>query len=136
MNDAYSTHTGEHIATDTPADWMGRAGVPAPEYDPQTHGCFWRNGAWELVAVQPAKPPVPMSCTNRQGKLALIDLGYYTAATDLLAAIEDPTEKLKAEVEWSAPTFERTSPFLNAVWAQLGGTQEQLDDAFRLAVTL
>lgn len=136
MNDAYSPHTGEHIKTDTPADWMGRAGVPAPEYDPATHGCFWRGDAWELVAAQPAKPPVPQSCTNRQGKLALIELGYYTAATDLLAAIEDPTEKLKAEVEWSAPTFERTNPFLNAVWAQLGGTQEQLDDAFRLAATL
>lgn len=79
---------------------------------------------------------VPQSCTNRQGKLALIELGHYTTVTDLLAAIEDPIEKLKAEVEWNAPTFERNSPFLNAVWAQLGGTQEQLDDAFRLAVTL
>ena len=88
-------------------------------------------GVW----VEPPAP-VPQSCTNRQAKLALIELGFYTQATDLLAANTDPVEKLKAEVEWDAPTFERASPFLNNVWAQLGGTQEQLDDAFRLAVTL
>lgn len=83
-----------------------------------------------------APAPVPPSCTNRQAKLALIELGFYTHATDLLAAITDPVDKLKAEVEWDAPTFERSSQFLNGVWEQLGGTQEQLDDAFRLAVTL
>ena len=58
MNDAYSPHTGEHIKTDQPADWMGRAGVPAPEYDPQTHGCFWRGDAWVIEAV-PAPEPEP-----------------------------------------------------------------------------
>ena len=89
----------------------------------------------EGVWVEPPAP-VPQSCTNRQAKLALIELGFYTQATDLLAANTDPVERLKAEVEWDAPTFERASPFLNNVWAQLGGTQEQLDDAFRLAVTL
>lgn len=88
-------------------------------------------GVW----VEPPQP-VPQSCTNRQGKLALIELGLYTQALDLLAAITDPVEKLKADVEWSAPTFERTSPFLNGVWQQLQQSQEQLDDAFRLAVTL
>lgn len=36
MNDTYSPHTGEHIATDSPAPWMGRAGTSAPEYNPQT----------------------------------------------------------------------------------------------------
>ena len=53
MNDTYSPHTGEHIATDSPAPWMGRAGTSAPEYNPHTHGCFWRDDAWEIAAVQP-----------------------------------------------------------------------------------
>lgn len=88
-----------------------------------------------VVWVEPLQP-VPQSCTNRQGKLALIELGWYTQALDLLAAITDPVEKLKADVEWNAPTFERSSPFLNGVWQQLHQSQEQLDDAFRLAVTL
>lgn len=104
------------------------SGRPEPHYVAQLVGGV---GVW----VEPPAP-VPPSCTNRQAKLALIELGFYTHATDLLAAITDPVEKLKAEVEWDAPTFERGSPFLNNVWAQLGGTQEQLDDAFRLAVTL
>nr|WP_314711537.1 hypothetical protein [uncultured Comamonas sp.] len=101
---------------------------PEPHYIVEVVGGM---GVW----VEPPAP-VPPSCTNRQAKLALIELGFYTHATDLLAAITDPVAKLKAEVEWNAPTFERGSPFLNGVWEQLGGTQEQLDDAFRLAVTL
>ena len=101
---------------------------PAPHYICQVADGV---GLW----VEPPLP-VPQSCTNRQGKLALIELGLYTQALDLLAAIADPVEKIKADVEWSAPTFERTSPFLNGVWQQLQQSQEQLDDAFRLAVTL
>ena len=54
MSDIYSPHTGEHIKTDSPSGWMGRAGVPAPEYNPQTHGCFWRGEAWELVPAPAA----------------------------------------------------------------------------------
>lgn len=53
MQDIYSPHTGEHINTDSPAPWMVRAGVPAPEYNPQTQGCFWRGQAWEVVAANP-----------------------------------------------------------------------------------
>lgn len=87
------------------------------------------------VWVEPPQS-VPKSCPDRQVKLALIEMGLYTQALDLLAAITDPVEKLKADVEWNAPTFERDSPFLNGVWQQLQQSQEQLDDAFRLAVTL
>lgn len=136
MKDAYSPHTGEHIATDNPAPWMGRAGVPAPEYDAKTHGCFWRDGAWEIVAAEPEAAPVPAVITSAQGKLALIELGFFDAARAYLDSIADPVEKLKAQVEWDRPTWERQSPFLNATWAALVGTSEDLDDAFRLAVTL
>lgn len=136
MNDAYSPHTGEHIATDSPAQWMGRAGTPAPEYNSQTHGCFWRGGAWEIVAAQPEAAPVPVVITSAQGKLALIELGLFDAARSCLDSIVDPVEKLKAQIEWDRPTWERPSLFLNATWAALGGTSEGLDDAFRLAVTL
>lgn len=56
MNDCYSPHTGEHIRTDNPADWMGRAGTPAPAYDAETAGAFWRGEAWEIVqAVAPQR---------------------------------------------------------------------------------
>lgn len=49
-NDCYSPDTGEHIHTDNPAEWMGRSGTPAPAYDRSKEGCFWRDGAWVVVA--------------------------------------------------------------------------------------
>ena len=57
MNDLYSPATGEHINTDTPATWMGRAGKPVPDYDASISSCFWRGDDWEIVmADTPAKP--------------------------------------------------------------------------------
>ncbi|HEX7386237.1 MAG TPA: hypothetical protein VF285_03040 [Castellaniella sp.] len=54
MNDAYSPHTLEHIQTDDPAPWMGRAGVDCPAYNRQTQAAFWRGGpAWAIEDVQP-----------------------------------------------------------------------------------
>jgi len=50
MKDAYNPDTLEHISTDTPADWMLRAGVSAPAYNPNAESCFFRNGAWAIVA--------------------------------------------------------------------------------------
>ena len=136
MNDAYSPHTGEHIATDNPAAWMGRAGIPAPAYNPQTHGCFWRGDAWVLMDATMPTTPVPDACTGPQGQLALLELGKYQAARTYIDGIQDPEQKLRAEIEWSRPSWERANPFLQAIWAALGGTPGGLDDAFRLAVTL
>lgn len=90
MNDVYSPHTGEHIATDSPASWMGRSGTSAPEYNPQTHGCFWRDGAWELVAAQPDEQGFKRFYGN-----AKLDL--FTQAEQLAvvtATITDPVVKL------------------------------------------
>ena len=50
----YSPHTGEHIRTDNPADWMGRAPVSAPEYDESSSSAFWRGDYWEIVESVPA----------------------------------------------------------------------------------
>jgi len=51
LNDHYSPHTGEYIApmADT-ADWIARAGVARPDYDPATQSPFWRGDHWEIVA--------------------------------------------------------------------------------------
>lgn len=90
MNDAYSPHTSEHIATDTPADWMGRAGKPAPEYNPQTHGCFWRGDAWDVVEAAPAPVIYPKFYGNE--KLDLFTPSEQLAVVE--AAISDPVVKL------------------------------------------
>ena len=90
MNDAYSPHTGEHISTDNPAAWMGCAGTSAPEYNPQTHGCFWRDGAWEIVAAQPVAQVFKRFYGNEK-------LDLFTQAEQLAvvtATMSDPVVKL------------------------------------------
>ena len=90
MNDTYSPHTGEHIATDSPATWMGRAGTSAPEYNPHTHGCFWRGGAWVLVAAQPAAQVFKRFYGNE--KLDLFTQAEQLAVVE--ATMTDPMVKL------------------------------------------
>lgn len=139
MNDAYSPHTGEHIATDSPAPWMGRAGVPAPEYDPQAYGCFWRGDAWELVAAQPAKPPVPQSCTPAQGLVALFAVKQITE-DDLLAAIDritDPVQQYTARIGLQRATiWERESQTMQNMAVLLGLTEQDLDELFEYTVNV
>ena len=77
MNDIYSPHTGEHIITDNPADWVGKAGVPSPEYDSKPQGCFWRGDHWEVVAGG------PNAMTEEEMKQAEIEQDKkYLADTD------------------------------------------------------
>lgn len=83
-----------------------------------------------------APEPVPTSCTRRQGRLALLSHGHLDDVEAAIEAIEDPTEQRAARIEYEADTWERSNPVVQQMWQQLGGTPEQLDDLFRLAVTL
>lgn len=136
MNNIYSPYTFEHIVTEDPADWMAYASVPAPEYNHVTQGCFWRGDAWEVADSKPNKGPVPSSVSRRQGRLALLQVGRLNQVEDAIAAISDPAQKMAAQIEYEANTWARDNDFLKAMWADLGGTEEELDDLFRLAVTL
>lgn len=96
------------------------------------------------LTIQHALPPVepepasfaPQRCARRQGRLALLRAGYLAVVEQSIAAIPDPEQRMKAQIEYEADTWERDNAFLQAMWAHLGGTPEQLDDLFRLAVTL
>lgn len=103
----------------------------------------WRNNGWVVLPERPTPPepqpqpePVPTSCARRQGRLALLGVGKLDLVESAIAAIEDPTERMAAQIEYEADTWERDNAFLQAMWAQLGGTEQQLDDLFREAVTL
>lgn len=106
----------------------------------------WDGTAWQQVAnadvpplpepPDPEPEPVPHSCTRRQGRLALLAQGLLDDVEAAIAAIADPLEQREAQIEYEADTWERDSPFVQAMWAQLGGTPGQLDDLFRMAVTL
>lgn len=97
-------------------------------------GDRYENG--EFIKPAPEPTPVPASCSWRQGQKALLRAGKLEAAIADIDAIEDPFDKQDAQIEFGSPTYERASPFLQATWAQLGGTPEELDDLFRMAVTL
>ena len=84
----------------------------------------------------PDPEPVPHACTRRQGRLALLALGLLDDAEAAIAAIPNETERRAAQIEYEADTWERSSPFVQQLWDQFGGSSESLDDAFRLAVTL
>lgn len=79
---------------------------------------------------------IPKSCSRRQGRLALLAFGLDDDAEAAIAAITDPVQKREAQIEYEADTWERANPFLQRLWAQLGGTPQSLDEAFALAVTL
>lgn len=91
----------------------------------------------EHIAAIAPPTPVPASCTRRQGLLALLAYGHRRADIEaLIVAIPDEMEREAALIEYEAATWERANPFLQQMWAQLGGTPEQLDDLFRMAAAL
>ena len=127
----YSPHTGEHIETATPADWMGRTDLAPPPYDKATQSAFFRDGVWEVETAQPPAQPVPQQVTNAQGTAVLIQTGLWPQVLAYVAAIEDPVQKALAEVALNKTThWQRSSPFLNQAADALGITQAQMDELF------
>lgn len=94
------------------------------------------------LANPPQPEPVPQQCSGRQGQKALLRTPYgegsnmLSAVKELIASIPDDFMREDAELDFNAATWELGNPTLQALWAQLGGTEEQLYDLFRLAVTL
>lgn len=132
-NDCYSPHTGEHIITNNPADWMGRAGVAAPTYDSIGQGCFWRAGKWVVEDVEPVVQ-VPEIVSRTQGKAALIQAGLWAGVLAHVESIADPTAKALADVALNDTTeWRRDSAFLNEAATALGLLPGDLDGLFIVA---
>lgn len=74
--------------------------------------------------------------TRRQGRLALLQAGKLDLVESALDAIADTTEKKAAQIEYEADTWELDNPFLQSMWSQLSGTEQELNDLFTLAKTL
>ena len=108
---------------------------------PNTNPDFMAYKAWLAAGGVPepadALPtPIPATCTRRQGRLALLQAGHLATVEQTIVSIADLAQRMAAQIEYEADTWERDNAFLQGMWAQLGGTAEQLDDLFRLAVTL
>lgn len=113
-------------------EWVRMTGDrPAPHFICQLNDGV---GVW----VEPIGPQTaPASCTRRQGLLALLEFGFKRSDIEAqIAAIADETEREEAQIEYEANVWERANPRLQQMWALLEGSPEQLDDLFRLAVTL
>lgn len=133
MDDCYSPNTGEHIKTTNPAPWMGRAGLAAPAYNAQTHGCFWRDTAWEVV--EPVhKVTVPQEVTRFQARAALYNAGLLESVEAYIAQVDTP---MLVKLAWAdAQTFSRTSDMIVSVAAGLGLTDAQIDALFIAAAVI
>lgn len=80
---------------------------------------------------------VPQQVARAQGKAALIVAGLWTGVEAFVAAIEDDTERLLAEVALhDTQHWQRSSPFLNAAKAALGMDDAQLDALFIAAAQI
>ena len=113
------------------AETLGLPGVWVPGESAST-GDMYEEGKF----VPPeARDPTIQSITRRQGRLALLDVGRLDAVENYIDGIEDPKQRRAAQIEYEADTWERGNQFLRDMWAQLGGTAEQLDDLFVLAAT-
>ncbi len=94
----------------------------------------WNNSTTQAAyAEHVAKLAIPTSVSWRQANLALLEVGKLADVEALIQGIADPIEKRKAEIEFNSPVYEHSSAFLRAMWAQVGGTDAQLDDLFVLA---
>lgn len=117
----------QQVGGDCPEGW-----VVMQEQRPQVGFVALADGSW----AEPLQL-VPASCTRRQGLLALLAFGFKRADIEAqIAAIEDEIEKEEAQIEYEANDWERGNPRLQQMWIALGGTPAQLDDLYRLAVTL
>lgn len=82
------------------------------------------------------KPPVPAQVTMRQARLALLQAGKLSAVDTAIAALPSP-QKEAAQIEWEfSSAVDRDRPFVKTLGPMLGLTEDQLDDLFRLAITL
>lgn len=121
--------------TDAPEDGQTYAFI-APDSSllkPQFVNDAWVEGEDPAVI---AAALIPKSVSCRQGRLALLGAGFLDDVEAAMDAIADPIEKRRAQIEYEADTWERDNAFLQSMWAQLGGTESELDALFVTASSL
>ena len=122
----YSPYTGELIATEAPSDWMGRTEQAPPEFDAETQGAFFIDGAWIVITAATPQAPVPTSITMRQARLALLQAGLLDTVNAGVSSMGQA-----AQIEWEfAATVDRTSTLVGTLATALGLDAVALDALF------
>jgi len=74
---------------------------------------------------------IPQSVTMRQGRLALLEAGYLDEINAAIAAIPDPVERKKAEIEWEyGSTIDRNSALVQAISHKVEMDENEMDELF------
>ena len=92
---------------------------------------LWIDGA--IIRVLPPQPVVvPLKVTRRQFKWGLTRLGIRPAVEAWRASIDTSTQAGQDAADWydESNDVERNNPLLNAMAAQFGLSQAQVDAAF------
>jgi hypothetical protein len=138
LRDAAFAERGYHFVKD----------AQAPTYDPATHRLVPQvaptlvNGEWVLgvdvvpltqeeLAANLASWRESATCTPRQMRLALLDIGLLD---DVEAIVAASPRAVRLEWEYSV-LLERKNPQWDALGAGIGKTPEDIDNVFRLALT-
>lgn len=114
-----------------------QAGIPADadNLDWQAYQAWLAAGG----VPEPADPvvlPAPVVVTMRQARLALLQYGMLAQVNTAVANMPGESGDT-ARIEWDfAGTVERGSPLVGLLVSELGITDSQLDDLFRLAGSL
>ena len=107
--------------------------IDAPaDFDAERMGDYvYADGALTLEHV------VPQQVARAQGKAALIGAGMWPSVLAFVAAIEDDTQRLLAEVALhDTQHWQRNSPFLSSAKTALGLDDAQLDALFVAAAQI
>lgn len=103
------------------------------ENDHVKEGWLYADGV--LSEPLPKPEPVPAAVTMRQARLALLDLELLNSIDEAINTMSEP-DKTKAKIEWEyAAVVERNSDWVSDLGHQLGLSDTQIDDLFRLAAT-
>lgn len=127
-------------------------GATAFTHDTETGECNWLNedetegtatitdaDLTAALAYEPPPyvPPVPESLTRREFHLAAASIGITKDAIIFaISQIDDDQQRLLAQIDYEeSRDFRRDWPMLALMASDLGITEQQLDDLFRLGAT-
>jgi hypothetical protein len=120
-----------------PIGWTRSA---PPELQPGEYARFSGKDGWSIFdyypEIIPPPDPIPQSVTMRQARLALLQQGLLAQVDTVIDQLPEP-DKSAAKIEWEySQTVERDRTLIQALAPGLGLSDEDLDNLFKLAVTL
>lgn len=125
---SFDSETGEFTFTFGALTKVLPAGTQASDIDQE-------RAAWE-AEIGESTQPVPQEVSMRQARLALLADGRLDDVETALAALPGDAGRA-ARIEWEyAGTVTRDSDLIISLGAQLGLTDQKIDDLFRAAALI